>query len=163
MFSISHIIATFFGSGCLPYAPGTSGSLAGLAIAFIGYRYQLHALSYLIISGILFVVGWLATERILKDSFYQDRDPSFIVIDEVVGLLITIGLVGLYRPITPTSLILSFFMFRLFDIFKPWPICWLDKTLAQSIKTATLGVMTDDLVAGIMAALATAALLSVYS
>lgn len=162
MLCISYLIATFFGSGRLPYAPGTWGSLAGLAAVFVCYFYQLQALSYLIVSGILFVVGWLVTEHILKDSSYQDADPSFIVIDEVVGLFITIGLLGLYEPLTVNLLFGGFVFFRLFDIFKLWPICWFEKYLEHSPITAALGVMVDDVLAGMMAA-GTLILLSVYS
>ena len=162
MLSISYIIATFFGSGRLPYAPGTWGSLAGLAVAFTCYSYQLQALSYLVISGGLFVIGWLVTEHILKASFDSDTDPSFIVIDEVVGLFVTIGLLGLYEHVTSNSLFSSFVLFRLFDVFKPWPIGWLEEYLAKSPRTAALGVMVDDVLAGIMAA-GTLILLSLYS
>ncbi len=151
MLSISYIIATFFGSGRLPYAPGTWGTIAGLIIAFIGYFYHLSAQAYLLIAGILFFIGWITSEHILKSTEYQDTDPSFIVIDEVVGLFVTIGLLGLYKPLTPDLLFISFFVFRLFDIFKPWPICWIDEILAKSTKTAALGIMTDDVLAGIMA------------
>ncbi len=162
MLSISYIIATFFGSGRLPYAPGTWGSLAALGVAFVFYFYHLQALSYLIISGILFVIGWLVTEHILKTSSDADTDPSFIVIDEVVGLFVTIGLLGLYEPVTSNLLFSSFVLFRLFDIFKPLPIGWLEECLSKSPRTAALGVMVDDVLAGVMAA-GTLILLSLYS
>ena len=60
----------------------------------------------------------------------------------------TVGITGLFSPLTPLSLGLSFLLFRFFDILKPWPIGWVEKSLTQSKKAAALGVMLDDMVAG---------------
>ena len=81
-------------------------------------------------------------------------DPGFIVIDEVAGLFFAIGFVGFFIPLTPLVLVGSFILFRYFDIVKPWPIRWIDKEMAKSKTTAAIGIMLDDMVAGLMAGLA---------
>ena len=130
------IIATGFYSGNLPKAPGTWGSLVGLLLFFI-----LHALSlpaYLAVVAGLFVIGSFAAgeaEKILDNS-----DPGVVVIDEIVGMLITMIAV----PATPLFMILGFALFRIFDIWKPFPVGFVDQRFHGG-----LGIMLDDVVAGI--------------
>ncbi|MBL4693489.1 MAG: phosphatidylglycerophosphatase A [Magnetovibrio sp.] len=131
------LLATWFGSGYLPKAPGTWGSLAALPFAWI--MVQMWGVWVLAIaSGVVFVIGlWAA-----KD--YMDRsgvhDPGPVVIDEVAGQ----WMVLLLAPLDPVYYLISFVLFRLFDIFKPWPISWADKSLAGA-----WGVMLDDIFAGL--------------
>ncbi len=154
MHKICHLFFTVLGVGHLPYAPGTWGSLAGLCISLFGLiHYSFGPAAFLGFSILLFTLGWISSWYVLKETGYKDTDPSFIVIDEVAGLIFAIGLVGLFIPLTPWVLVGSFLLFRIFDIFKPWPIGWLDERLATSQKTAALGIMVDDMLAGLMAAL----------
>jgi len=131
------MIATWFGAGRLPIMPGTWGSVAALPFAWV-----IHSLwgsvGMMAASGLLFVVGLWAS-KMLADSMGQ-KDPGEIVVDEVVGMWIAVALV------TPnvSLYVIGFVLFRGFDIFKPWPVNWADRQLPGA-----LGVMVDDVLAGI--------------
>jgi phosphatidylglycerophosphatase A len=105
-----------------------------------------------IILGLLFILGWLSSYQLLKNSSYQDNDPSYIVIDEVVGMWLTVLLLMIFYPPSWNLYGLSFITFRIFDIFKPWPIGWIDHSFAKHRSLAALGIMIDDIIAGFMAA-----------
>ncbi|MEC3860981.1 phosphatidylglycerophosphatase A [Mesobacterium sp. TK19101] len=153
-------IATFFYVGLLRPAPGTWGSLAALPFAYgihtIGGFWLLLALTVL---G--FGAGWIATHEVTKGT--TDHDPSYIVIDEVVGqwialfpvsygaLMMGIGVERLWP-----GWVAGFLLFRLFDIWKPWLVGWADR------RGDALGVMLDDVIAGVFAALGSIALASLY-
>lgn len=132
------LLATWFGSGLSPKAPGTCGSLAaippGLALAALG---GIPAL----IAGIAVItaLGFWAAKKF--DEEQKSHDSKMIVIDEVAGQWIALIAAGL----NPVSITLSFVLFRLFDILKPWPVSHFDK----NVKGAG-GVMGDDIVAGIL-------------
>ena len=133
-------LATFFGSGYFPVAPGT---LASLIIA-LGYRFWFHNISwplYLIIGLVGYFVGVWAS------SLYATRrkieDPRTVVIDEVVGQWIALLLV----PPTWWMVLASFFLFRFFDIIKP---LFIHK--AESFRGGW-GIMLDDILAGIYASI----------
>jgi len=130
------LIATGFYSGYLPKAPGTWGSLVGVLLVFL-----LHALSlqiYLSVVAGLFIVGsFVAGEA---EKILDNRDPGVVVIDEIVGMLITMIAV----PITPLTMVLGFILFRVFDIAKPFPVNFFDQHFHGG-----LGIMLDDVVAGI--------------
>lgn len=130
------LIATGFYSGYLPKAPGTWGSLVGVLLVFL-----LHALSlqiYLSVIAGLFIVGsFVAGEA---EKILDNRDPGVVVIDEIVGMLITMIAV----PITPLTMVLGFILFRVFDIAKPFPVNFFDQHFHGG-----LGIMLDDVVAGI--------------
>jgi phosphatidylglycerophosphatase A len=130
------LIATGFYSGYLPKAPGTWGSLVGLLLFFL-----LHVLSlpvYLAVVAGLFVVGSFAAGE--AEKILDNRDPGVVVIDEIVGMLITMIAV----PVTPLSMTLGFILFRVFDIAKPFPVNFFDQRFHGG-----LGIMLDDVVAGI--------------
>jgi len=128
-------IATGAYSGYLPRAPGTWGSALGVLIWF-GLA-QLRAGTYWSIVGLLFVVGVISAGAVEK---IVDRgDPGLIVIDEIVGQLITLSLV----PVHPWVCLAGFVLFRLFDILKPFPIGWIDQNFHGGV-----GIMLDDVVAG---------------
>lgn len=137
------VTATWFGTGLLPVAPGTWGSLAALpfawAIASLG-----GPLALLAAAVVAFAVGVWAAEIYGRRSGVKDAGP--IVIDEVAGQWLT--LVPL--PADPVAYLLGFLTFRAADIAKPWPAGWADRTLDGG-----LGVMLDDVIAGLYAALAT--------
>ncbi len=133
------ILATWFWSGLSPKAPGTMGSLAALPFGFaIYYLFGDVALGLAII--IIFCVGILATKTYLART--GKSDPGEVVIDEVAGQWIPLLIAGT----SPLLYALSFALFRLFDIWKPWPISWMDKNIKGAF-----GVMADDILAGIFA------------
>ena len=140
-FSPAALIATFFGSGLLKPASGTWGSLAALAPGLlIAERFGASGL----LIGAAFAYGlghWASTVWI---NGTEDKDPSPIVIDEVAGLWLTLTL----APLTPLGAALAFGVFRFFDIVKPWPVRWADKNIGGAT-----GIMLDDILAGIWAAL----------
>ena len=153
---LTHSIATFFWVGHLRPAPGTWGSLAALPVGWV-----LHALggTPLLIIGIIasFALGWWATA--LETKGKDDHDPSEIVIDEVAGqwiaiLPLSIGATHVDADILSLwpGWISAFLLFRLFDILKPGPIGWADR------RGDALGVMLDDIIAGIFAAIGVAIL-----
>ena len=130
------IIATGFYSGYLPKAPGTWGSLVGLLLFFL-----LHTLSleiYLAIVAGIFLVGTFAAGE--AEKIMDHQDPCLVVIDEIVGMLVTMIAI----PATPLAMALGFALFRIFDIWKPFPVGFVDQRLHGG-----LGIMLDDIVAGI--------------
>ena len=130
------LIATGFYSGYLPKAPGTWGSLVGVLLVFL-----LNALSlqiYLSVVAGLFIVGsFVAGEA---EKILDNRDPGVVVIDEIVGMLITMIAV----PVAPLTMVLGFILFRVFDIAKPFPVNFFDQHFHGGF-----GIMLDDVVAGI--------------
>ncbi len=139
-FSPTALIATFCGSGLLRPASGTWGSLAAL---MVGLPLACHGGAELLLMGaaIAYAAGYWATRIWLSGS--DDKDPSPIVIDEVVGQWVVLAAV----PLTPLGVAAAFLLFRLFDIIKPWPASWADKKLSGAH-----GVMLDDVFASIWAA-----------
>ena len=137
-----HLVAFGFGSGLLPYAPGTWASLF-TAIAF----WFLPAMSlpvYLGMVAVLFLFGvWVCGESARR---LNEHDFQGIVWDEVVGMLLTLTVVG-HDPIW---ILVAFCWFRIMDVWKPWPIRDVDHSL-----TGGLGIMLDDVLAAVYAALAT--------
>jgi phosphatidylglycerophosphatase A len=131
-------LATGFYVGNIPPAPGTLGSLIGLALGFLLAGIQLPPAIILTVLFIGFAV-WIAhaAEKTLKK-----KDPGCIVIDEVAGMVVT--LIGL--PFNLTTAVIGFIIFRILDILKPFPIRTLDKRLGGGI-----GIVADDVVAGIFA------------
>ena len=142
-------IATVGSIGRVPFAPGTFGSLAAIPIAW-GLHYLGGITALLVATVVLGYAGYWASREYLAG---RQEDPSEIVIDEVVGMLITlmplsIGLTmaGSAPHVFPwPGWVGGFLAFRFFDILKPPPIRWADRP-------GPLGVMLDDIVAGIMAA-----------
>ena len=134
------LIATAGGSGLLPRAPGTWGSLVAIPIGYAISHYA-GVLGLVVAIFGAFSVGWWATSIYLGHG--DDTDPGPVVIDEVVGQWITIVAV----PPTAVYYVFAFLLFRFFDIFKPWPICWIDRRVPGA-----LGVILDDVLAGIFAA-----------
>ncbi len=138
MKSLSYLISTFFYLGKLPKAPGTWGSLGALLV----WSFIPESLFFrFILLSLTLIIGFIACENTLKES--DDPDPSFIVIDEVVGLWITL----LFVPKTIFLFILGFLLFRLFDILKPSFIY-----SVQFLK-GSWGVMLDDILAGVLSLL----------
>ncbi len=142
------VIATFFGAGLSPKAPGTAGSFATLFLAFV-MAYLFGRDGILIATIIAFFVGVWATNQLIKNS--DEKDPSKVVIDETAGQLMSFFLVAPYLQgnLSIRAFIiylLGFGLFRFFDIVKTGPVKWAD----TKIKNAW-GVMLDDIFAGIFA------------
>lgn len=148
--NIAHLIATFFCTGHLRPAPGTWGSLAALPVA-CGLHLLGGAPLLIAATVLVFALGWWATA--LETKGKDDHDPSEIVIDEVVGQWIAFLPVSIGAAHTEAALtdlwpgwIAAFLGFRFFDILKPGPIGWADR------RGDALGVMLDDVIAGVFAA-----------
>ena len=159
IFRIDWIIATWFGSGLLPIAPGTWGSLAAFPFAYVISVYS--APYVLIIAAVaLFPIGTWASNKV--EGRARKKDPGFIVVDEVVGQwIVLLPLPFLYNLVDPDLFYcffapiaaVAFLAFRIFDIWKPWPIKNVEKNVPGG-----LGIMLDDVVAGIYALIITSAL-----
>lgn len=125
-----------FGAGLAPKAPGTFGTLA--AIPFYLLMQSLPLISYISVVILAFIAGIWICETSAR--WLQKDDPSAIVWDEFVGFWITM----IAAPPNWQWIVLGFVLFRFFDILKPWPINLVDKTIHGG-----LGIMIDDVIAGI--------------
>lgn len=133
-----HWLAYGFGSGLAPAAPGTFGTIAAIPLYLL--LAPLPTIWYLIVLVPLFLIGIWACDKAAVELSVQD--PSAIVWDEILGYLITM----IAAPAGWLWILVGFALFRLFDIWKPWPIRVLDRRVHGG-----LGVMLDDVAAGIMA------------
>ncbi|MGW8195417.1 MAG: phosphatidylglycerophosphatase A family protein, partial [Desulforhopalus sp.] len=131
-------LATGLYVGNIRKAPGTWGSLAAF-VPWILAR-ELAPAAYLLLLVLLFVLGFFvagSAEKIL------DRpDAGCIVIDEILGMFVTL----FAAPAHPAAWLLGFILFRIFDIFKPFPVSWFDQRIHGGI-----GIMMDDVIAGLYA------------
>lgn len=135
-----HLLALGFGTGYVPRMPGTVGTLVG--ILFYLPMVYLPWPVYIGVTIALFLLGiWLCE---VTANHLGVHDHGGIVWDEIVGFLITMTLV----PPEWRFVLLGFVLFRLFDIWKPWPIRWFDMGVSGGF-----GIMVDDLVAGLYALL----------
>jgi phosphatidylglycerophosphatase A len=139
MKTAAKILATFFGIGLFPAAPGTLAS----AVAAMAYMTVLHGLAwplYLLLLAFLFFAGTAASA--VHAASLGRPDPGRIVVDEVCGQLLALA----FLPAAWVPVIVSFVLFRFFDILKPWPIRRLEKL------PGGWGIMADDIGAGLAAA-----------
>ena len=135
-----HLLAFGFGSGAMPFAPGTFGTLAAVPLYLL--LEPLPLFSYLVSIVVAFVAGVWLCERTSRDLGVHDHGG--IVWDEIVGYLITMT----FAPPGAIWVIIGFLLFRLFDILKPWPIRTIDRQVQGGF-----GIMLDDVLAGIYALL----------
>ena len=135
------LVATWFGAGLLPGAPGTWGSLAALPL---GWLALVHGGTPAVIgvAAVVFFAGLWASGVVLAHA--RAKDPGIVVVDEAAGQVLALAA----APPEPVFLALAFALFRFFDIVKPWPISWADRRVPGA-----LGVMVDDVLAGLAAAL----------
>ncbi len=131
----AELIATWFGVGLSPIAPGTCASLVALPIAW-AIRATSGDPGLAVALMLVFAVGCWAAGAVAADSGVQD--PAAIVIDEIAGQ----WLVLLATPLEPIAWLLAFVLFRLFDIWKPWPVNWADRHVKGGF-----GIMLDDVLA----------------
>lgn len=144
--NIAFFLSTLFYSGYFPKAPGTFGSFISLPIIFIVcYNFGLFGLILTIL--ISFIIALFAVKKVLS---YTEHDPSFVVIDEFIGQAVTFLFVAdiLKNKYNVVMYVIGFILFRVFDVWKPFPVSYADK----KIKNA-LGVILDDVFAGIYAAI----------
>jgi len=133
---LSEQISTVFGIGYTVYAPGTIGSLFGLLLYM--FIKDLPVAWYVAFIVALFIIGVLVSD--VMEDIYGIKDPSFVVIDEVVGMLIAMIAI----PYSPLIAILGFLLFRIIDITKIPPLNWLEKLHGG------FGIMIDDAVGGLI-------------
>lgn len=147
---VAHLIATGFYSGYAPVAPGTFGTVVGVAIApFAAAVALVSPVAYLLLLGLAVACAIWAAEAAI--AIFELKDPRQVVCDEVVGYLFAMAFV----PVGWGSLLYAFLLFRFFDITKP-PPCRQAERLRGGY-----GIVIDDLAAGIYANLAVRALLAV--
>ena len=139
-FNPIHLLAFGFGSGTAPIAPGTWGTLAAVLIYWP--LTQLSSDHYLLMLLVTSLMGIYICGQTAKDLGVHDHGS--IVWDEFVGFWITM----VAAPVGWVWVVVGFLLFRFFDIIKPWPISWIDKKI-----TGGFGIMLDDVIAGVMAAL----------
>ena len=133
-----HFLALGFGSGLIPFMPGTFGSLAALPL-LIPFLY-LPPITLLLAAVLASAIGIYLCGKTADDM--QVHDHGSIVWDEVAGILLTF----LWVPLSLWTVVAGFILFRFFDIVKPWPIGPVDKYVSGG-----LGIMLDDIIAGLMA------------
>ena len=129
------LLATGFGSGLLPKAPGTFGTLVAIPLYVMISEFGMA--TYWVTFMSLFLIGLLICKK--ASEVLNVHDHPSIVWDEIVGYLITMYSL----PQNWTLVIAGFILFRIFDILKPWPIRMIDKTVKGG-----LGIMLDDVIAG---------------
>ena len=136
------VTAAFVSVFFLGYAPVASGTVGSVPAALLVYFMGDRPLTLLILAVVLFFPGVAASSR--AEEIFGRKDPSEVVIDEFVGMLVAM----LWLPVTWQSVASTFLLFRVFDILKPFPAKNCEKLKGG------LGVMADDLIAGIYANLA---------
>ena len=143
------------GVGYLPFAPGTFGSLVGVGLFFLLVRAT--GVNLLAMIGAILVVtfaGIWAGSRI--EQLSGRKDPGKVVVDEVAGQLIALFPLTLFAQWSTGAVILSFILFRFFDIVKPYPANWLQEL------DGGIGIMFDDLVAGVYGAVVVSIILRIF-
>jgi phosphatidylglycerophosphatase A len=132
-------LATWCGTGLLPWAPGSWASLSALPLAWL---LMLAGGPWLLLAAtlVVFVAGIWAAERYM--AAVGIHDPTAIVVDEIAGQWLTLAI----APLDPLAYALGFFLFRVFDVLKPWPVSWLDRRVGGGF-----GVMIDDIGAALYA------------
>ncbi|MFO7751624.1 MAG: phosphatidylglycerophosphatase A [Desulfobacteraceae bacterium] len=129
-------LATGAGSGRIPFAPGTFGTIAGIPVVFLLYLVPSSMQVFSILVVILFAM-WTSDRA---EALIGEKDPGCIVIDEIAGL--TVAMAGI--SLSVCSVASGFLIFRLFDIIKPFPVSFFEKKFHGGA-----GIVLDDVVAGL--------------
>ena len=133
-----HFLAFGFGSGLVPKAPGTSGTI--IAVILYLFCQSMDLLSYSLLTAAICITGvWICGK---SSEMLGVHDHGGIVWDEFAGYFITM----IAAPPGWIWIVVGFILFRLFDILKPWPIKWADEKVDGG-----LGIMLDDIIAGLAA------------
>ena len=138
MTRLAVFLATAAYTGYFPIAPGTVGSAVGLLVYLLVWWTGSTAVEVTLIVGLFAAGVWAGTTA---ERYFGGIDPGPIVLDEVVGMLVTLAFI----PVGISGAIAGFFLFRIFDVVKPFPAARLEKLHGG------LGVMADDLMAAIYA------------
>lgn len=138
MTRLAVFVATVAYCGYFPFAPGTVGSAAGLLVYALVWWTQSSAVEVGLIVGLFAAGVWAGT---LAEKFFGGIDPGPIVIDEVVGMLITLAFI----PVGWSAALAGFVLFRIFDIIKPYPAGRFERLHGG------LGIMADDAMAAVYA------------
>jgi len=134
---LARVLATGFGAGYSPYAPGTAGSAVGLLLYWPLQALGLSAT--LTVTAVVSLLGVWAATRVAAEA--GQEDPGLVVVDEIAGQWVTL----LFLPWNPGVAIVGFFAFRAMDIVKPWPARQFEDLRGG------WGIMADDLMAGVYA------------
>jgi phosphatidylglycerophosphatase A len=139
MSKLKELLFTGFYSGYFPWAPGTVGSLVGMVIYILEFIF--FGDKCRIINVVVFILMVYPSIKLSNagEIYFGEKDPPQVVIDEVMGYWISV----LLHPFSYTTALLAFFIFRLMDIIKPFPVRNLEKL------EGGMGILMDDLVAGI--------------
>jgi len=137
------VLATWFGCGYFPWGPGTVGSLAAIFIAaLLHFYFGAGRLSLLLLIAVMLLPGIWASTR--TSRYLQKNDPGMVVVDEVLGQWVTLLGASAWNW---KAFLAGFLLFRLFDIWKPWPVRKLERLPEGT------GIVCDDLAAGVYGAL----------
>ena len=137
----AHLVACGFGSGLSPFAPGTVGTLFAWG-SFLLLRPWLNDVEMGALLALSFVIGIFAVHKTGRDLGVCDHGS--IVWDEFIGMWITLMAI----PVISWQWVLAgFVVFRIFDMWKPWPIRWFDRNIHGG-----MGIMVDDIIAGVISA-----------
>ncbi|MBL7665547.1 MAG: phosphatidylglycerophosphatase A [Bacteriovoracaceae bacterium] len=139
---LNKLFLSFFGVGCAPIAPGTFGSAAGILVLFYIAKFDVSLLVLCLLNLTVTIAAIFAVDYYQQQT--KNFDPGWIVIDEVVGIIWAWCFVP---EASLVNFILVFLLFRIFDIFKPWPVSYFDH-----LKSG-FGVVMDDVVSGLLAGL----------
>jgi phosphatidylglycerophosphatase A len=134
--SVAHVLATWFGCGHVPYAPGTAGTLGAVPL-YLVLRPMGH-LAVLTAALLITAIGIWVADVVAKDL--GKEDPQIVVIDEVAGVLLTLSV----APPTWGALVAGVVLFRIFDQLKPWPARTAERELPGG-----WGIVLDDVAAGV--------------
>ena len=137
---VNKLISTFFYMGFLPKLPGTFGTLGGAFLYYcISNFYILTNIDMLLITIFIIIVSIITSDYAIR--IFNSKDPLCVVIDEVAGIFVAM----LFVPFSLTNLVIAFFLFRLFDVWKPLFVRSFEKF------PGGLGITMDDVGAGLIA------------
>ncbi len=143
------VLATGFGAGYVPLAPGTAGTLVAVPI-YLAIARLAPWLQLLTIGAFVAIAVWAAEHA---GRFFGNSDDQHIVSDEIAGYLVTLALV----PVSLWTAVAGFVLFRLFDSFKPWPASYFDREVKNGI-----GNVFDDVFAGLYGRICLAVMMRVW-
>jgi phosphatidylglycerophosphatase A len=143
------VLATGFGAGYVPWAPGTAGTLVAVPL-YLALARLAPWLQLLTIGAFVAIAIWAADHA---GRYFGNSDDGHIVSDEIAGYLVTLALV----PVSTRAAIVGFVLFRLFDIVKPWPASYFDREVKNGF-----GNVLDDVVAGLYGRICLAVVLRVW-
>ena len=156
---LSYLFTSVLGVGFIPIAPGTFGSMFGVLIYILLKNTNYCSFYIFLAIAISTLISFPTIKCVLKHpikSFKKEKDlydPSHIVIDEVIGQLVTILLVSQFCTLDLYYIFMCFFCFRVFDVLKPWPIFRVEQIFSKNEKLKWLGIILDDVVAGLFSGL----------